>query len=68
MPSGTTSQSPPLARLALRSASPWSTLPWAYAGPLPLRPRPDAQLRVSLHRVLRGFVPPVARQAGDPSG
>jgi hypothetical protein len=55
--------SPALAAFSLRGASPWSTQPWAYAGALPLRPRPDALVRVSLHRVLRGFVPPVDAEA-----
>lgn len=58
--------SPALATLAVRGASPWSTQPWAYAGALPLRPRPDALVRVSLHRVLRGFVPPV--EPSEPAG
>jgi hypothetical protein len=45
-------------RIEVRSVSPWSTHPWAYMGPLPIASRSDAQIRVSLHRVLRGFVPP----------
>ena len=54
--------SPRPEQFEIRSASPWSTHPWAYMGPLPIAPRADAQVRVSLHRVLRGFVPP--REAG----
>jgi hypothetical protein len=41
-----------LARLAPRSASPWSTLPWAYAGPTAIRARTPWQVRVSIHRVV----------------
>jgi hypothetical protein len=45
-------------RIEVRSASPWSTHPWAYMGPLPIAPRSVAQIRVRLHPVLRAFVPP----------
>lgn len=44
--------SPPLAQLDLRSGFPWSTLPWAYLGPVPLRPRPELHVRVWIHRIL----------------
>jgi hypothetical protein len=67
-PIATPGASSPLAEIDVRSASPWSTNPWAYAGAIALRPRSRAHVRVSIHRVLRDFVPPrVARQrAGDP--
>lgn len=48
-------------RIEVKSASPWSTQPWAYMGPLPIAPRSDAQVVVSLHPVLRSFVPPRKR-------
>jgi hypothetical protein len=50
--------SPRSVRVAVRSASPWSTSPWSYMGPIPISPRSAAQVRVSIHRVLRSFVPP----------
>ena len=50
--------SPRSERIEVRSAFPWSTNPWSYMGPLAIRARSGAQLRVSIHRVLRGFVPP----------
>ena len=49
--------SPPLARKRVRSASPWSTQPWLYAGVFPIRPRSRALVRVSVHRVLEDLVP-----------
>ena len=49
--------SPPLARTRVRSASPWSTQPWLYAGAFPIRPRTRALVRVTVHRVLEDFVP-----------
>jgi hypothetical protein len=50
--------SPRSHRVSVRSASPWSTNPWSYMGPIPISPRSAAQVRVSVHRVLRSFVPP----------
>jgi hypothetical protein len=50
--------------VSVRSASPWSTLPWAYTGALPIRPRPDARLRIQLFRTLHDFTPPRAQQRG----
>jgi hypothetical protein len=50
--------SPRPERIEVASASPWSTNPWSYMGPLPIRARSAAHLRVSIHPVLRGFVPP----------
>jgi hypothetical protein len=43
--------------VAARSASPWSTLPWAYTGAIPIRPRSEARLRVGIFRATRDFVP-----------
>jgi len=34
---------------------PWSSIPSLYAGPIPLRRQPEAQVRVRLYRVERGF-------------
>jgi hypothetical protein len=39
------------------SSFPWSTIPSAYLGRLPLRPQPQAQIRVDLYRAERDFVP-----------
>ncbi len=50
--------SPRPRRIEVRSASPWSTNPWAYMGPVAVAPRSEAHVRVSLHRVLVDFVPP----------
>jgi hypothetical protein len=58
--------SPARANFAVRSASPWSTNPWAYIGPTPMRARSDALIRVSLHRVVRDFVPERARERAPP--
>jgi hypothetical protein len=55
--------SPARARLAVRSASPWSTNPWAYLGATPMRARSDALVRVWIHRVVRDFVP---ERTGEP--
>jgi hypothetical protein len=38
-----------------RSPWPWSSIPSLYAGPIPLRSQPEAQLVVSIYRVDRGF-------------
>lgn len=56
-PIGLSGVSPARAVLAVRSASPWSTNPWAYLGPTPMRARSDALVAVWVHRVLRAFVP-----------
>jgi len=46
-----------VARVRTRSAFPWSSIPSAYIGRLPLRPQADAQLLVDLYRATRDFVP-----------
>jgi len=38
-----------------RSLWPWSSIPSFYAGPIPLRSQPEAQLVVRVYRVERGF-------------
>lgn len=38
-----------------RSPWPWSSIPSLYAGPIPLRSQPEAQLVVSIYRVNQGF-------------
>ena len=38
-----------------RSPSPWSSIPSFYAGPIPLRSQPEAQIVVRVYRVERGF-------------
>jgi hypothetical protein len=38
-----------------RSPWPWSSIPSFYAGPIPLRSQPEAQVVVRLYRVERGF-------------
>jgi hypothetical protein len=40
-----------------RSASPWSTIPSYYDGPVPLRRQPERQAVVRLFRVVRDLVP-----------
>lgn len=50
-------------RISVRSDLPWNTNPWSYAGPIPIRPRPEALVRVWIHRVLEDFAPP-----GEPPG
>jgi hypothetical protein len=50
--------SPRAERIEVRSRSPWSTNPWSYMGPLPIRARSPVHVRVAIHPVLRGFVPP----------
>ena len=40
-----------------RSPWPWSTLPSAYAGPVPIRARRSVPFQISVYRVLRSFVP-----------
>ena len=47
----------PIARADVRSASPWSTHPGAYLGPLALRPRAQAIIRLWFYRVQADFVP-----------
>ena len=49
---GIRSVSPPLVSFAVSNGWPWSTLPWGYAGPLPMRRQPRAQIQVSIHRML----------------
>jgi len=49
------------ALLESRSLWPWSSIPSLYAGPIPLRSQPEAQVVVRLYRVKRGF------QASGPS-
>ncbi len=46
--------SPPLAVFDVKSPWPWSAIPYAYAGAMPLRSQPDAQLRISIQRVIEG--------------
>ncbi len=43
------------ALLESRSPWPWSSIPSFYAGPIPLRRQPEAQLAVRIYRVKRGF-------------
>lgn len=43
--------------LAVSSDWPWSTLPGAYAGYRSIRPQPDDQMRIQIHRVVRDYVP-----------
>jgi hypothetical protein len=38
-----------------RSPWPWSSIPSFYAGPMPLRSQPKAQLLVDIYRVTQGF-------------
>jgi hypothetical protein len=38
-----------------RSRWPWSSIPSFYAGPIPLRSQPEAQLIVRVYRVTQGF-------------
>ena len=42
----------------VNAVNPWpfSTIPFAYTGVAPIRPQPDAQLRVRVFRVLKNFV------------
>jgi len=44
--------------LVVNAVNPWpfSTIPFAYTGVAPIRPQPDAQLRVRVFRVLKNFV------------
>lgn len=44
-------------RVVAKSASPWSTLPRYYSGPLPLRRQPEIQAAASIFRVEREVVP-----------
>jgi hypothetical protein len=44
-------------RVVAKSASPWSTLPRYYSGPLPLRRQPEIQAAASIFRVERDVVP-----------
>jgi len=44
-----------VASIESRSASPWSSIPSLYAGPIPLRSQPEAQIVVRIYRVQRGF-------------
>jgi hypothetical protein len=60
--------SPHPERIEVRSASPWSTNPWSYMGPLPMRARSAAHVRVAIHPVLRGFVPPREETEAEASG
>jgi len=48
-----------------RSLWPWSSIPSFYAGPIPLRSQPEAQIVVQVYRVKRGFqaTGPSRRQA-----
>ena len=46
--------SEPLAIFDAVSPWPWSTLPYAYAGAMPLRAQPGAQLRITIQRVRKG--------------
>jgi len=48
--------SPPLSGFDAVSPWPWSTLPFAYAGPMPIRAQPGAQLRIIVRRVQKGSV------------
>jgi hypothetical protein len=43
--------------LGLRSLSPWSTLPHAYDGSVPLRRQARPHLRLRIFRVSRPFTP-----------
>jgi hypothetical protein len=47
----------PAGRIATSSPWPWSTIPSAYIGMLPLRRQPRAQLEIELYRIKRAFVP-----------
>ncbi len=46
--------SPPLGGFAARNAWPWSTLPSAYGGAIPIRRQPEAQIQIEIRRVLEG--------------
>jgi len=48
-------------QLVATSASPWSTIPLYYDGPVPLRRQPESQERVQLLRVMRELVPRLQR-------
>jgi hypothetical protein len=47
----------PAGRIESSSGWPWSTIPSAYIGMLPLRRQPRSQLEVEIYRVTRPFVP-----------
>jgi hypothetical protein len=47
----------PVSRADAQSPLPWSTHPWAYGGPVPMRRRAEATLRVWIYRVESDFVP-----------
>jgi hypothetical protein len=46
----------PIGRVAARNDWPWSTIPSAYIGMLPLRRQPRSQVEVQLYRVNRDFI------------
>jgi hypothetical protein len=54
----------PVGTLLLRSLSPWSTLPHAYDGSVPLRRQPHPHLHLRVFRVGQPFVPKAAPHAG----
>lgn len=41
-----------LAKFSISNPWPWSTVPWAYVGPISIRRQPKAQLIISIHRML----------------
>jgi len=47
----------PQRSISIQGGFPWSTLPWAYIGSLPLRSRLEPPDRVLVYRVERSFVP-----------
>jgi hypothetical protein len=46
----------PIGRVTARNDWPWSTIPSAYIGMLPLRRQPRSQVEVQLYRVNRDFI------------
>ncbi|MCH2173121.1 hypothetical protein MK489_20265 [Myxococcota bacterium] len=62
--------SPPLVQFSAVSPWPWSTLPYAYAGVMPLRAQPGAQLEIDIQRVIETSVvgpPPEKSRPGQVS-
>jgi hypothetical protein len=56
----------PITRADAASPLPWSTHPWAYAGAVPMRRRPEATLRLWIYRVKADSVAAVAPLAEGP--
>ncbi|MCH7707895.1 MAG: glycosyltransferase family 39 protein [Myxococcales bacterium] len=40
-----------LVKFRIANPWPWSTVPWAYAGPISMRRQPEAQLIISIHQM-----------------